>query len=170
MKKILVIAVTYHSDKELQMFLESVRCAAERVKDTMQVDVEVADNGQNNKGYLGGAQEIYNQKAQGYDYVSISNVDLQVEEDFFEQLVAVDTKDLSSLVRPQEPKGKKLSCLRDIRRAWVVYAIYQSLCERVSGIAIPRLYVRRRDLHGRIGSSRRIESSIHTYPAHCQHW
>ncbi len=94
MKKILVIAVTYHSDKELQMFLESVRCAAERVKDTMQVDVEVADNGADNKGYLGGALEIYNKKAQGYDYVSISNVDLQVEEDFFEQLVAVDTKDL----------------------------------------------------------------------------
>ena len=91
MKKILVIAVTYHSDKELQTFLESVRCAAERVKDTVQVDVEVADNGQDNKGYLGGAQEIYNKKAQGYDYVSISNVDLQLAEDFFEQLLAVET-------------------------------------------------------------------------------
>lgn len=91
MKKILVIAVTYHSDKELQTFLESVRCAAERVKDTVQVDVEVADNGQDNKGYLGGAQEVYNKKAQGYDYVSISNVDLQLAEDFFEQLLAVET-------------------------------------------------------------------------------
>lgn len=94
MKKILVIAVTYHSDKELQMFLESVRCAAERVKDTMQVDVEVADNGADNKGYLGGALEIYNKKARGYDFVSISNVDLAIEPDFFEQLAALNTTDI----------------------------------------------------------------------------
>ena len=94
MKKILLICVNYHSDNELHAFMESVHRAAEQVNGSLQVDIEVADNGQNNKGYLGGAQEIYNQKAQGYDYVSISNVDLQVEEDFFEQLVAVDTKDL----------------------------------------------------------------------------
>ena len=48
MKKILVIAVTYHSNKELQAFLESVRRAAEQVKDTMQVDVVIVDNGLDN--------------------------------------------------------------------------------------------------------------------------
>lgn len=94
MKKILLICVTYHSDNELHAFMESVHRAAEQVKGSLQVDIEVADNGQNNKGYLGGAQEIYNQKAQGYDYVSISNVDLELSPDFFEQLLTVDTKDL----------------------------------------------------------------------------
>ena len=92
MKKILLICVTYHSDSELHAFKESVRRAAERVKGSLQVDIEVADNGQDNKGYLGGAQEIYNQKAQGYDFVSISNVDLTLAEDFFEQLLAMDEK------------------------------------------------------------------------------
>ncbi len=91
MKKILLICVTYHSDKELHAFVESIRRAAERVKGQLQVDIEVADNGQDNKGYLGGALPIYNAKSQGYDYVSISNVDLELAEDFFEQLVAVDT-------------------------------------------------------------------------------
>ena len=90
MKKYLLICVTYHSDKELHVFLESVRRAAEQVKGQLQVDIEVADNGQDNKGYLGGALPIYNAKAKGYDFVSISNVDLQLEPDFFESLLAHD--------------------------------------------------------------------------------
>ena len=94
MKKILLICVTYHSDNELHAFVESVHRAEERVKGKMQVDIEVADNGQDNRGYLGGALSIYNAKAQGYDYVSISNVDLELASDFFEQLLSVDTKDL----------------------------------------------------------------------------
>ena len=92
MKKYLLIAVTYHSDDALHAFVESVERAAERVKDQLQVDIEVADNGTDNKGYLGGALPIYNAKAQGYDFVSISNVDLLVAEDFFEQLLAIDTQ------------------------------------------------------------------------------
>ena len=91
MKKILLICVTYHSDKELHTFVESVHRAAERVKGKIQVDIEVADNGQDNRGYLGGALPIYNAKAKDYDFVSISNVDLQLAEDFFEHLLAVDT-------------------------------------------------------------------------------
>ena len=93
MKKVLFIAVTYHSDAELRSFTESVRRAAERVKGAMQVDVEVADNGADNKGYLGGALPIYNAKATNYDFVAISNVDLAVEPDFFEQLAALNTTD-----------------------------------------------------------------------------
>ena len=94
MKKYLLICVTYHSDKELQAFLESVRCAAERVKDQMVVDIEVADSGKDNKGYLGGALPIYNEHANGYDFVSISNVDLLLELDFFEQLLTIDTQNI----------------------------------------------------------------------------
>lgn len=94
MKKYLLICVTYHSDKELHVFLESVRRAAEQVKGQLQVDIEIADNGQDNKGYLGGALPIYNAKAKGYDFVSISNVDLQLEPDFFEQLLTVNTTNI----------------------------------------------------------------------------
>lgn len=90
MKKYLLICVTYHSDEALRQFVESVHRASARVKGTMQVDIEIADNGQDNRGYLGGALPIYNQKAQGYDYVSISNVDLQLAPDFFEQLLTID--------------------------------------------------------------------------------
>lgn len=92
MKKILLICVTYHSDEALHAFVESVHRAALRVEGKMQVDVEVADNGIDNKGYLGGALPIYNAKAEGYDYISISNVDLEVAEDFFEQLLKIEDK------------------------------------------------------------------------------
>lgn len=94
MKKILIICVTYHSDKELQAFMESVHRAAERVEGKMEVNLQVADNGKENLGYLGGALPIYNKYAKEYDYVSISNVDLELAPDFFEQLLRVDTKGL----------------------------------------------------------------------------
>ena len=94
MKKILIICVTYHSDKELQAFMESVHRAAERVEGKMEVNLQVADNGKENLGYLGGALPIYNKYAKEYDYVSISNVDLELAPDFFEQLLQINTKDL----------------------------------------------------------------------------
>lgn len=97
MKKYLLIAVTYHSDEALQTFLKSVHRAAERVKERIQVDIEIADNGKDNKGYFGGAATIYNQKAQEYDFVSISNVDLALAPDFFEQLEKVDTTNIGWL-------------------------------------------------------------------------
>ena len=90
MKKILLIGVTYHSEEALHAFVESVHRAALRVEGRMQVDIEIADNGQDNKGYLGGALPIYNAKAKGYDFVSISNVDLELAEDFFEHLLAIE--------------------------------------------------------------------------------
>ena len=93
MKKYLLICVTYHTDEALHAFVESVHRAAERVKGQMQVDIEVADNGKDNRGYLGGALPIYNAKAQGYDFVSISNVDLELAPDFFEQLVEINVSD-----------------------------------------------------------------------------
>lgn len=91
MKKYLFICVTYHSDEELHNFVESVHRAAEQVKETMQVDIEIVDNGKDNRGYLGGALPIFNAKAKEYDFVSISNVDLELVPDFFEQLVQIDT-------------------------------------------------------------------------------
>ena len=92
MKKLLLIPVTYHSDEALHAFVESVHRAAKRVEGEMQVDIEIADNGLDNKGYLGGALPIYNAKAKGYDFVAITNVDLELAEDFFEQLLAIKDK------------------------------------------------------------------------------
>jgi len=97
MKKYLLICVTYHSDEALRQFVESVHRAAERVKGKMQVDIEIADNGADNRGYLGGALPIYNAKAKGYDFVSISNVDLQLAPDFFEQLLTTDSTNIGWL-------------------------------------------------------------------------
>lgn len=94
MKRYLLICVTYHSDEALHAFVSSVHRAAERVKGIMQVDIEIADNGKENLGYLGGALPVYNAKAQGYDFVSISNVDLELAEDFFDQLLKTDTAGL----------------------------------------------------------------------------
>jgi len=90
MKKYLLICVTYHSDEALHHFVESVQRAAEQVKGQLQVDIEIADNGKENLGYLGGALPIYNAKAKDYDYVSVSNVDLEVAQDFFERLLTID--------------------------------------------------------------------------------
>lgn len=97
MKKYLLICVTYHSDEELHAFVASVHCAAEQVKERMQVDVEIADNGKENLGYLGGALPIYNKKAKNYDFVSISNVDLELSSDFFEQLLKTDVTNVGWL-------------------------------------------------------------------------
>ena len=94
MKKYLLICVNYKSNDVLQVFMESIRRAAEKVNGRMSVDIAVADNSNDNRGYLGGALPIYNAKAKGYDFVSISNVDLRLEEDFFEQLLTVETKNV----------------------------------------------------------------------------
>lgn len=131
MKKILLICVTYHSDKELHDFVESVRRAAERVEGRMVVDIEVADNGQDNKGYLGGALPIYNAKAKEYDFVSISNVDLLMAEDFFEQLLTIDTSNVGWLApdiftdkigRHENPYLKD----RPTRRNFIIWNIIHS--------------------------------------------
>ena len=86
MKKILLICVTYHSDKELQTFLESVHRAAARAKGIMQIDIEVVNNDLHNAGYLGGALPIYNKHAKDYDFAIISNVDIVLAESFFTEL------------------------------------------------------------------------------------
>lgn len=97
MKKYLLICVTYHSDEALHAFVESIHRAAERVEGNLQVDIKIADNGKQNLGYLGGALPIYNAKAQGYDFVSISNVDIELAPDFFEQLLKIDVTNIGWL-------------------------------------------------------------------------
>lgn len=94
MKKYLLICVNYKSNEALQQFVESVHCAAKAVENLMTVDIKIAENSENNLGYLGGASAVYNTQTNGYDFVSISNVDLKMAEDFFEKLLAIDTTDI----------------------------------------------------------------------------
>ena len=92
MKKILLICVNYKSDDMLQKFVESIHRAETAVKEHLQIDIQVADNSENNVGYMGGALEIYNKQASDYDFVSISNVDLTLTSNFFEKLLTIDTQ------------------------------------------------------------------------------
>lgn len=92
MKKILFICVTYHSDKELHTFVESVHRAAKAVENHMTVDIKIADNSEKNLGYLGGALAVYNTQAKNYDFVAVSNVDLVLAPDFLEQLLTINTQ------------------------------------------------------------------------------
>ena len=96
MKKFLLICVNYKSDEALRLFLESVHRAAECVKDLIQVDVKVADNSKDNVGYLGGARrellQIDTKILDTYDYLAISNVDLEMDESFFKNLLDVPTQ------------------------------------------------------------------------------
>ena len=109
MKKLILICVNYNSYEALRDFLESVNLAAAQAADVMRVDVAIADNSttlqaidtayahinsiiteaKGNLGYLGGALPLYNAYAQAYDYVSISNVDLQLAKDFFIRMLEI---------------------------------------------------------------------------------
>ena len=106
MKKLLLICVNYKSHDALKSFLESVHRAAENAKGTLQVDIEVVDNSEHNVGYLGGALPVYNEKAKDYDFVSISNVDLQLAPDFFEKLTELKTENVG-WIAPDIYTGKR---------------------------------------------------------------
>ncbi|MDR1653251.1 MAG: glycosyltransferase [Prevotellaceae bacterium] len=108
--KILILCVTYNSDSELQNYLQSLSVSVGKTQDVF-VDVFVADNStekaaninskcdninvnvlkfNENLGYLGGISAIIQAKPEipfeTYDFVIISNVDIQVSENFFEEL------------------------------------------------------------------------------------
>lgn len=105
--KILILAVTYNSYQELNSYLKSIDKAVELCTET-EVTVCIVDNSidkqsidasqykriqvevysLNNKGYLGGAQYVINGCTDilKYDYVAISNVDIEMASDFFVKL------------------------------------------------------------------------------------
>lgn len=109
MEKVLIVCVNYNSYEELKNYLLSINNSASATQGRNQVDVIVADNSikkQNlelncfshisvklirleNSGYLGGAQRIINdvENIYQYDYVAISNVDIELSSNFFENLL-----------------------------------------------------------------------------------
>ena len=120
--KVLIICVNYNSYRELTDFLNSINKAAHG-NEGLSVDVSVADNSNGkeiikgseynnihlsqfnyaNLGYLGGASAVINNMSNvlDYDFVAISNVDLQISEDFFKVLKNIDDDNSTAWIAPQ---------------------------------------------------------------------
>jgi len=110
MKQMLILCVTYNSYQELYAYLQTIDEAAAHVSNDWQVDVYIGDNTEKdlqqitfkaerirrikkflfpkNLGYLGAAQRMMSEcpEITNYDYVAISNVDLEMPVDFFDKL------------------------------------------------------------------------------------
>ena len=119
--KVIIFCVNYNSYDELNAYLESLRDAVKDCK--MELTVIVADNSKiieelrsgydfelihintnGNLGYFGGA--IYGiqncgKKLSGFDYIIISNVDLQVDKEFFHQLSCLQTTESIGCIAPR---------------------------------------------------------------------
>ncbi len=148
--KILIVAVNYNSYKQLNDFIASIRNSIRTCVSLVEVEVAVVDNSSqkekvellesdllrlevyplNNLGYFGGAQYIINKikDKSRYDFIAISNVDLKLNEDFFEKLVQykcnhdigwvapsvfslLEKRDKKTLYRPSKRKFKLLCLL-----------------------------------------------------------
>ena len=108
MKKISIISVNYNSYDNLEIFLKSVHNSIELLNKNLKCDVTIVDNStvrkvfntssfniegklcvsiieSENFGYFGSALKVYNEHSKNnyYDYIFITNVDLQVDIDFF---------------------------------------------------------------------------------------
>lgn len=118
--RVLVVCVNYNSYKELAVYLGTIEEAASR-SENVAIDVTIADNSSNyadvdaskyrhivvrqvkfdNIGYLGAAQKVINESVKDYDYVVISNVDLQISDNFFQILKEIKTDDETAWIAPQ---------------------------------------------------------------------
>lgn len=103
MKRIAVFCVTFNSDQELEHYKASLQKAAEKVGDEVTLDFFVSQNTrEDNPGYFGGIRRaMLKTDVMAYDYAIISNVDLTVEEDFFEMLTAYDCTEDTGWIAPQ---------------------------------------------------------------------
>lgn len=115
MKKILILAVNYKSYDVLPSFVRSVDVAASMCPEC-KVTVSLCDNTDmgyqdidipvenislrvlgyhENIGYLGGScrmlADLRKEGGFDFDYMAVSNVDLEIAPDFFQKLIAIDT-------------------------------------------------------------------------------
>ena len=119
MKKILIVCVNHNSYRELSNFLTSVDVAASNVKEICEIVVLVADNSTNiqcinsdkfvsiqcltyvvkNTGYINSAQEALlnygEQLLKTFDFTIVSNVDICLAPDFFEQLISTPIQNVA---------------------------------------------------------------------------
>ena len=103
MIKIAIFCVSYHSDKERDLYLASIERAAKTAGDKVSVDTFVTNNNdKDNPGYFGAVKRMMQRNHPvAYDYVIISNVDLTLEKDFFAKLVAYDCAEDTGWIAPQ---------------------------------------------------------------------
>ena len=166
MKRFLILCVTYHSYPELHRYMDSVsKAVLSSSKDDWQVDVCVADNTetdsetvliqlpglhdvkvftfQKNLGYFGAVQSMMRELTNlaDYDFVAISNVDLDMPIDFFSKLKELPVSDKTGWVanailsglegRDRNPKilqrysVKRLKQLRFLFKYPVLHYLYQ---------------------------------------------
>ncbi len=119
---ILIVCVNFNSYKELKSFINSINEATCGVGE-ITVDVFIADNSNDkervivtpydkvnikqfnyeNLGYLGGASAVINDlpNVLDYDFVAISNVDLQISKDFFKVLNNIELSNDIAWIAPQ---------------------------------------------------------------------
>ena len=121
MKKILLTCVNFNSYKELDSYLQSIADSFSRLSDDIaELDILISDNSLNreniknlyglnvkvivndNIGYLSGAFSTlkYISCITAYDYWIISNVDLKVERNFFQQLVNLEIENNVGWIAP----------------------------------------------------------------------
>ena len=103
MKRVAVFCVSYMSDKERDIYLASIDNAIKVAADEVTVDVFVANNtAEDNPGYFGAVNKLMKQVyLSDYDYSIISNVDLTLEQDFFQTLVEYDCPKDTGWIAPQ---------------------------------------------------------------------
>ncbi len=154
MVNILFIPVNYNSYNELDSYLSSINVSASKQEGChLSIDVIVADNSTkkkvvdngkysrinvsvqeyNNPGYFGGGLSVYNSVSHisEYNFVILSNVDLKVEEDFFDHLLNVNfTKDIGWIApgilskkdnRDMNPKIVKRYSRRTLKMLRIMY-------------------------------------------------
>lgn len=119
MKKILISCINFNSYNELGKYLQSIDTATAFVRSNVKINVIVADNTvenyqaisteysninvqvfpfHENLGYIGGATKMFEiigeEKIKSYDYVIISNVDLTLDNNFFIELLNIDSSNI----------------------------------------------------------------------------
>lgn len=103
MKKIAIFCVSYQSDKERDRYLASINEAKIKADNKVSIDIFVANNTkEDNPGYFGAIKRLMQQvNAKDYDYSIISNVDLMLEENFFQKLADYNCSEDTGWIAPQ---------------------------------------------------------------------
>ena len=164
MKKILLTCVNFNSYKELDSYLQSIADSFSRLSDDIaELDILISDNSLNreniknlyglnvkvivndNIGYLSGAFSTlkYISCITAYDYWIISNVDLKVERNFFQQLVNLEIENNVGLIAPsivsitehkdRNPKvmnrysGNKMKIFKILYKYPILHFLYERL-------------------------------------------
>lgn len=186
MINILLTCINYNSYKELNIFLESVEHAYHAMK-KMSLLVCIADNSSNkeivnldkysfdcqyfpfdNVGYFGGATGVFDRlpNMHKYDYIIISNVDLEVDQDFFKNLPCgldetiawISPSILSSyenrdkgLGLSQRPSKLKLKLLTIMfKYPWMLYLIENTIYKRKA--LVQKMYEQEKMIYAGHGS------------------